>query len=182
MDRASRILGVWIVGCMILGGSLVIANVPHGQPWSDQAVWLVSLGVVAITLGFVGIAAEVAVLWQGRQRAAPVATLDMTPEALTEVYQTHTDVQATVLSAPYIGQYVRITRSIADVRIEPWIRMVSFGSAGGQTHVMAMFGREWSDRLRRLQRGQVVTVIGRIEKIGRFTLSLENSRIEPPPA
>ena len=63
MDRTARILGVWIVGCMIVGGALVIANVPINQPWTDQNLWLVRLGLVVIGLGVLGIVAEILGGW-----------------------------------------------------------------------------------------------------------------------
>jgi hypothetical protein len=83
MDRLARIIGVWIVGCMFVGGGLVIANVPLDGQWTEQQVLLVRIGLGAIGLGVVGIAAELYVVLESwRRRAAIASPPGFVPDAL----------------------------------------------------------------------------------------------------
>jgi hypothetical protein len=64
VDRTARILGGWVVGCLIVGGSLIVANVPLGTPWTDQQTALVRLGAIAIVCGAAGLALELFLVLQ----------------------------------------------------------------------------------------------------------------------
>lgn len=177
MDRSARIVGVWIVGCMILGGSLIIANIPLGQPWSEQQIWLVRLGMIAIGLGVLGMVAEFLVAmraWRGR-KPEPVP-VDVTPAELSGYFRTLTGVQAGALVAPYRGQPIRFSGVVQDVT--PSSKLVSFGSPEvGDVHVMATFSRKWSEPLSRLRRGQHITVIGTIGEVDAYTFVIRDSRL-----
>ena len=165
---------------MIVGGALIIANVPVGQPWTDQQVLLVRLGMVAVGFGVLGMVAEFLILmraWRRRIVMLP-EPIDVTPETLAGYFRTHTTVQARALVRPYLGQTLRVTGPISDVRLIGGYRSVSLKDAGiGSVHVFARFGHRWTEELKRLQLGQEITITGKIHEVEAYTLSLEDCQI-----
>jgi hypothetical protein len=117
MENVARIIGVWIVGCMIVGGALLIANVPGPQEvWTDQRLWLARLGGVAIALGALGILAEVWVLWRSwriRQRPSTPTVAPVRSDAMPWTQ----NVQNITTDAPILPPAVRDTgeRIVVDV-------------------------------------------------------------------
>lgn len=60
MDRWSRILVGWVVGCVVVGAGMVVLNAPIGsEQWTDERLFLVRLGWVVVALGIAGLVAEV---------------------------------------------------------------------------------------------------------------------------
>lgn len=67
MDRAARIIGGWLVGCLLTGVVLVVANVPQAdQTWNDQRLWLARVGCLLIIFGTVAFLAELYLLFKPR--------------------------------------------------------------------------------------------------------------------
>lgn len=86
MDRLSRILGVWVVGCLVVGIGMLVAKYPVGtEQWTDERAFFVRLGWIVIGLGIAGLVGELLVVLASFRRtptiSAPVAALDRTEDS-----------------------------------------------------------------------------------------------------
>jgi hypothetical protein len=72
MERAGRILAIWIVGCIIPGIVLISAHVAlPGQAWTSDEEWWFRFGLALIFFAVAGIVGELAlVVWTFRRPAA----------------------------------------------------------------------------------------------------------------
>jgi hypothetical protein len=180
MDRTARIIGVWIVGCVIVGCGLVIANVPSGEPWTDQRVALVWLGLAAVVLGAVGVVAEALIVLKVWRVSVDSTPVDITPEVLLGYFRTHTDTQARGLVAPYVGARMQVTGEVVNARLLWNARMVTLTIPPASVLVVGTFGRRWRPQLARLQLGQVITIVGEMERVEAIGVFLKDCQFAGP--
>ncbi|TGR82781.1 hypothetical protein EN866_34710 [Mesorhizobium sp. M2D.F.Ca.ET.223.01.1.1] len=112
------------------------------------------------------------------------------PEFLTALRNDRTSIQSEPLVLPYIGKLIRFTGSVRNVYepaefrlLERTIRrstvIVEYGAPQREdnTRVFMQFGETWFDHLHMLQRGNSITVEGRIERILPYEIHLEDCSI-----
>lgn len=98
-------------------------------------------------------------------------------EDLTKIYRDHTTIQAKKLAEPYIGGWLEVKGLVSNVTDD--------ASGGGyqvsldidHEYVFATFIEEAQEQLPQLQRGEEVTILGRITKIDSYTLALEEAEL-----
>lgn len=179
MDRLARIGAGWFVTCVVGGAAVIAAGILAPADYVLLRAVLMVAGALAIVVGISGIVAETVVMLRGH--SGPPTLLNMAPEGLAAYFKDHTEVQAKGLVAPYLGEWIQVTREVSDVVVRPLYYVVSMGSstAQGRVHVIARFGRKWVPHLRRLRKGEPVTVVGRVESVGQFVVVLKDSQIVP---
>lgn len=107
--------------------------------------------------------------------------VNVTPDYLSNIFKEHVDIQAINLIKTFIGKWMKVNGTIFNIGA-PFrlangseICSVSFESKSlTQTSVIMYFNKEWIDRLSVLKLGDKLTVLGQIEKVDRYTLTLEN--------
>jgi len=93
---------------------------------------------------------------------------------LRNLFQTHTEVQAQTLVAPYIGKWTRVSGTVREVTQGPFDEM----TVSLKDRPPLYFKRErWQDRLSMLRRGDQIAAIGQIARIGDRGTSLDNCEL-----
>jgi hypothetical protein len=120
------------------------------------------------------------------------------PDKLLHIFEEHTNVQAQRMLDVYVGQYIVVTGFLNDIsgRLETAMQLNTdtLEIATSETevftlvldvatrriqsaYVMGRFEADWKSRLAVLQKGAILTVFGKIEKIDRFFMRLSNAEI-----
>jgi len=113
---------------------------------------------------------------------------ELTPERLFSFYQDNTSIQAAERVKPHIGQWIKVTGTLGNVR--PWT-----GSSSQVTFEPSstpVFERTWLDyttiymyfrdaqkidRFKILKRGDKITVIGQLQEVDAVDLHLDNCEL-----
>ncbi|MCA0049819.1 OB-fold putative lipoprotein [Mesorhizobium sp. B283B1A] len=106
------------------------------------------------------------------------------PDFLVALRIDRTSIQSEPLVRPYVGKWIRFTGSVRNV-YEPTqsggksMVVVTYGPPERElnTQVFMQFDETWLDRLHMLQRGNSITVEGRIDRILSFEIHLEDCSI-----
>ena len=117
--------------------------------------------------------------------------VDVSPQYLIDLYKgEHTSVQASSMFAIYKGKWMKIRRPIRDAsEISVAHSMVTLQKQDEEDYkeceVLLMFSPEWTRRLVPLQRGAIITAIGKIYRaeVGILTLTdceIINAAIDSP--
>jgi hypothetical protein len=109
----------------------------------------------------------------------PTITEDTTPQYLADLRKNRTELQAETLIARYIGKSLKISGKIQSVSsTERGRSIVSFETENiGDAFVMMWFDQKWSDRLSVFQKGDKITVIGKLKSVGKYDVQLDNCEI-----
>jgi hypothetical protein len=107
------------------------------------------------------------------------------PDVLTALRNDRTSIQSEPLILPYIGKWIRFTGSVQNVYEPTEFRLlerttrrstviVEYGTPQREDNprVFMQFGEDWFDHLHMLQRGNSITVEGRIERILSYEIHL----------
>ena len=104
--------------------------------------------------------------------------VDVAPDYLSNYFVVHTQIQAAKLLDVYIGKWMKIYGTIADIRQLSNSYQVSFSRSHEiKTIIIMYFNKEWVDRLSVLKLGDELGVLGQIEKADRLSLSLNNCEL-----
>ena len=107
----------------------------------------------------------------------------ITPAYLAKFYDDYTVVQADNMVAPYIGKWMSIEGPIGEIMpAGPNRILLAFANddSAPYPHRMMTFDEKWFDRLSIMKRGEVVTVVGEIQKIEPHVVSLTNCELIEP--
>lgn len=101
-------------------------------------------------------------------------------------FKGRTAVQGELLAATYVGKWLKVSGNLNDVHVYklggvPFIRITHVTLAGSPAVLMS-FGRKWSDRLSVLSEGELITVLGQIDKVSRSDVWLKNCELLDVPA
>lgn len=104
--------------------------------------------------------------------------VDASPEYLMGFFDEHTSAQAGRLITPYIGKWMRVSGIVLDVDSESDCTIIRLGVKSIRTMVTALFTEQrWIERVETLRPNQPITVIGRISRVGRISLWLEQCEV-----
>ena len=109
--------------------------------------------------------------------SAETTWLHFTPLELTDAYYTgQTTVAADRVSRPYLNTWIRLTAAVDDVRggmDQSTVYLADFVSEDGERRIgVSCYFPEGT--VEHLQRGQVITIEGRIDRIYRSTIALHD--------
>lgn len=112
------------------------------------------------------------------------------PDFLAALRNDRTSIQSEPLVLPYIGKWIRFTGSVRNVYEPTEFRLlekttrrsmvvVEYGARHRETNtqIFMQFGEAWLDRLHMLQRGNSITVEGRLDRILSHEIHLEDCSI-----
>ncbi len=105
--------------------------------------------------------------------------MDFVPEDPTKLFENYTSIQAEILfNADYTGKWMKVFGKIADLSSTDFGAVIIFETRrpSGVT-VYAKFGRKMNQRLSILQRGDTVSVIGKIKSGSQYTLWLNSCEL-----
>lgn len=101
----------------------------------------------------------------------------ITIEHLTDFFADHTAIQAMKLTEVFIGKWMRIAGAIDEVvPTRPGHAQVSFRDIR-DPYLFLYFEDQWIERLAIMKPGDKLEAIGRISKIDRLAVSLENCEL-----
>ena len=105
--------------------------------------------------------------------------MNLTPAELSKFYEGHMKFQAEQLLRPYEGQWIEVSGGVRDIS--------SHGDQFALTledhrdpYLVLIFDRTaWEERLTVLQRGQLIFVHGRVEKVEPYSVMLTDCELVP---
>jgi hypothetical protein len=111
--------------------------------------------------------------------------VNSTPEDLTRVFEEHTEIQAKTLVADAIGKWMKVTGPLGNVGEFTSFSQVTFVSGTflhpiHPTIYMYFRKKKWFDRISVLNRGNNITVVGRIREIRNGEIHLDNCELIDP--
>jgi hypothetical protein len=125
--------------------------------------------------------------------AGPRHFLEVTPAFLMNLYSGHTDIQARVLTEPYLGKWIRVSGVLENIKppshpvdVARWLgtnrMIVSLKSAIKEDDTKVgrgifYFNEDWFDRIRVIPIGRRIDLAGQISDIDRTTISIENCEL-----
>jgi len=98
--------------------------------------------------------------------------VDVEPAYLLNLYKDHTSLQGQKLAEPYIGKWMQVSGPIGDVGNG----ILTFANIEVTNGVYMMFDKH-APSLAVLRKGQIITVLGRIDEIKRFDVTLVDCEI-----
>ena len=104
------------------------------------------------------------------------ALVSVPPKYLSGLYQGHIALQADKLVAPYLGEWMRLTGTIDDVRGLSTL-IVTLREYMGMPIVLCLFEDTWREQLMRLIKEQAVTLEGRISVVGSTMVQLDSCEL-----
>lgn len=114
--------------------------------------------------------------------------MDVTPRYLTDFYTDRMDFEGAALVKRYLGKWMRLSgplRNVSDHDDIPghrWLGVFMQWPPGNPSVSMFFNNPRWFDRLLVLKRGDPISVLGRIQKIDRDSMVLEDCElVEPEP-
>jgi hypothetical protein len=100
--------------------------------------------------------------------------VDVTPEHMTGLYDTHFTVHARRVIETYIGKWIKVSGPLGDVY--PKQVVFAYGAYPGKSIYMYP-GKGFIERCSVLPRGKHIEVIGRIREVGAFDVHLEDCEL-----
>jgi hypothetical protein len=171
---------------LVVGVGGIIALVASSQTSQRWFFWVVvALAVVAV-VGLYGLFGPILGLpmrgprtqpfWRSGRPVLERRSLERTPEELAKMFENLTDMQAQRLVAPFIGEWLEVSGSLRSVSAARNHVQVMFEGppAGGWGGYVQMYfsAKEWSRRLGLLNRGDRISIRGRIGEIHSFGVLL----------
>lgn len=107
------------------------------------------------------------------------SVVDVTPEDLTRVFEEHTEIQARTRVANVIGKWMKVSGPLGNVGEFTSFSQVTFADRSSPRATVYMYFRKkkWFDRLSVLNRGENITVFGRIREVEYGVLHLDNCEL-----
>lgn len=108
---------------------------------------------------------------------------EITPTFLNSLLGGHTQMQADNIVAVYIGKWITLSGSVSQVTasdsssVFTRSSLVTFDQARGEPMVFMHFDEQWKEQLSILRPGSRITVVGRITKIYRLGINLEQCEL-----
>jgi hypothetical protein len=105
--------------------------------------------------------------------------VDVTPEDLRRVFEEYTEIQARTRVADVIGKWVKVSGPLGNVGDFTSFSQVTFAHRPSPSAIVYMYFRKkkWFDRLSVLNRGDNITVVGRIREVRGGELHLDNCEL-----
>jgi hypothetical protein len=105
--------------------------------------------------------------------------VDSRPEDLTRVFQEHTEIQARTRVADAIGKWMKVSGPLGNVGDFTSFAQVTFVHRPSPHPTVYMYFRKkkWFDRVSVLNRGNDITVVGRIREVRYGELHLDNCEL-----
>jgi hypothetical protein len=141
------------------------------------------LRLILIAIGFVLIvkayyAPETKVEAAAGKVQRDFVTKEITPKYLSDLYDSHTSIQADALVKPLLGQWMRVSGSVLEVTKMaagyPFVQIKNKDNV----HLALSFSEKWSGKLSVLAKGHDITVVGRISSTGNSTIRLEDCELD----
>ena len=106
-------------------------------------------------------------------RLGPSTFLEVSVSDLVGIVRETTTIEANRLKVPYIGNQIRVTANVNDVR-EPHReeQLVALREEPSGAIILAYFNKEWAEEIQELRKGQEITIVGLIKDINRFGIDL----------
>src|SRR5579859_6267033 len=107
------------------------------------------------------------------------SVVNVTPEDLTRFFEGHTIMQASILVADFINKWMQLSGPLGNVSEFTSLSAVTFADRLVSRASVNMYFRKrsWVDRLSILNRGDRITVLGRITRVEANVLSLDNCEL-----
>lgn len=123
----------------------------------------------------VGVAeqAQQKLMYKGR-RLVPVS-----PAYLSGFYEQYTSIQADKLAQAYIGQWIKVSRSVWNINAisNQQLFVVTSAMEDNQPFMTMVFDGSWGERLHLIKRNDKITVVGQIKDVSRTTVELDNCEL-----
>ena len=105
--------------------------------------------------------------------------VDSRPEDLTRVFEEHTEIQARTRVANAIGKWMKVSGPLGNVSDFTSFSQVTFAHRPFPHPTVYMYFRKkrWFDRVSVLNRGNDITVVGRIREVRYGELHLDNCEL-----
>jgi hypothetical protein len=102
------------------------------------------------------------------------------PEELRGFYQNVTSAQGDRLLQPYIGKWMKLSGTVADIRHsgpDGKNSSVSFRDIGSVSYILMFFDANWYDHISVLERGSSATVLGKILSADNMSVQLDHCEL-----
>lgn len=98
------------------------------------------------------------------------------PIYLMKFYEDRTSIQGDQLAKNYIGKWLRVSGSVgnASVKLSSVVATIRLGDG---KFLMLLFSEEWIERVSVLIGGQTIEVIGQIDQIADYSVTLKNCEL-----
>jgi len=105
--------------------------------------------------------------------------VDITPEDLVRVFKEYTEIQARTRVADVIGKWMKVSGPLGNVGDFTSFAQVTFALRPSPRATVFMYFRKkkWFDRISLLNRGNDITVVGRISEVKYGELHLDNCEL-----
>lgn len=106
--------------------------------------------------------------------------VDATPEYLMGLFEGHTDIQGQRLATAYIGKWLRVSGKLHDIlSSRPTSALVTFEHKPHKLTDLYMYfdGTNSVERISTIRPGTAIAVIGKINRINRITVELQNCEL-----
>jgi hypothetical protein len=103
---------------------------------------------------------------------------DLPIETLLRPFKEHTSVQANAMVGIYLGTWLKVTGSLYNVEVDTHVvRVVIDANARSIRLLFLYFSVEWAQKLSVLQRGSVISAIGKIDRLEEGSLSMKHCEL-----
>jgi hypothetical protein len=104
---------------------------------------------------------------------------DATPNYLLQIYNNHTDIQASRLVQPYMGKWMKVEGIVEQVAPEPYGGGIYAVIAYDKDAFLGLrFKANWHDRVFSLVKGDRIAVVGRLENVQPMGLTLSECEFQ----
>jgi hypothetical protein len=176
---------VWVlallIGALLIGFSFVLRDSAEVVPAESVADAVGGSGEGHVRGNVFGGNATITISEGTRSQNAPRKTrVRLSLADLTKIYRDHTTIQAEKLAEPYIGGWLEVKGLVSNVTEDVFGGGYQVSLDIDHEYVYATFVEEAQEQLPQLQRGEEVTILGRIARIDSYTLALEEAELLEP--
>src|SRR4029077_6811366 len=104
----------------------------------------------------------------------------VTVRDLTDLFRDRTSIQAQHLAGTYVGKWMKVSGNLGEVMVPGSTSVqVTFDNTRA-TDLYMYFGIAWKERLSILKTGDLITVVGKVERISRVEVVLNTCELSTP--